>query len=38
MIYEQLKHLKPGEFKRLYGVRPQTFAQMLEVSQGKRIQ
>lgn len=31
MIYEQVKHLKPGEFKRLCGVRPQTFAQRLEV-------
>jgi hypothetical protein len=31
MTYEQVKHLKPGEFKRLCGVRPETFAKMLEI-------
>ena len=25
MIYEQVKHLKPEDFKRLCGVRPETF-------------
>lgn len=27
MIYEQVKHLKPEDFKRLCGVRPETFNQ-----------
>ena len=31
MTYNQLKSLKPEEFKRLCGVRPETFNQMLEV-------
>jgi hypothetical protein len=31
MTYEQVKHLKPSDFKRLSGVRPETFAQMVEV-------
>lgn len=31
MTYEQVKHLKPGQFKRLCGVRPETFAKMLEI-------
>lgn len=31
MSYEQVKKLKPEEFKRLCGVRPETFNQMLEV-------
>ena len=31
MTYEQVKNLKPEEFKRLCGVRPETFSQMLEV-------
>ena len=31
MTYEQVKNLKPEEFKRLCGVRPETFHQMLEV-------
>jgi len=33
MIYEQVKNLKPEHFKRLSGVRPETFAQMVEVLQ-----
>ena len=31
MTYEQVKSLKPEDFKRLCGVRPETFKQMLEV-------
>lgn len=31
MTYEQLKHLKPGNFKRRCGVHPETFKQMVEV-------
>ncbi len=31
MADEQVKHLKPGEFKRLCGVRPETFAKMVEI-------
>ena len=31
MTYEQVKSLKPEDFKRLCGVRPETFNQMLEV-------
>lgn len=31
MTYEQVKNLKASEFKRLCGVRPETFAQMVEV-------
>lgn len=31
MTYEQVKHLKPAEFKRLCGVQPETFAQMVGV-------
>ena len=33
MTYEQVKHLKLEEFKRLCGVRPETFAQMVRVLQ-----
>ena len=29
--HEKIKHLKPGEFKRLYGVRPETFEKMVEL-------
>lgn len=29
MTYEQVKHLKPAEFKRLCGVKPETFRQMV---------
>lgn len=35
MTYEQVKNLKPEEFKRLCGVRPETFAQMVEVVQAQ---
>ncbi|WP_223280041.1 IS5 family transposase [Nostoc sp. PA-18-2419] len=31
MTYEQVKSLKPEDFKRLCGVRPETFNQMLEI-------
>ncbi|MEH2116915.1 MAG: hypothetical protein V7K46_01655 [Nostoc sp.] len=31
MTYEQVKNLKPEDFKRLCGVRPETFNQMLEI-------
>ena len=31
MTYEQVKNLKPGDFKRLCGVQPETFVKMLEV-------
>lgn len=31
MAYEQVKHLKPGEFKRLCGVGKETFEQMVSV-------
>jgi hypothetical protein len=33
MTYEQLKDLKPGDFKRACGVSPQTFEHMLQVLQ-----
>ena len=33
MTYEQVKNLKPEDFKRLCGVRLETFAQMVEVVQ-----
>ena len=35
MRYEGVKHLKSEEFKRLTGVKPETFEQMLEVLAGK---
>ncbi len=31
MTYEQIKHLKPEEFKRLCGVRKETFEEMVKV-------
>jgi hypothetical protein len=31
MTYEQMKDLQPGDFKRVCGVYPQTFEQMLHV-------
>ena len=31
MTYEEVKNLKPEDFKRLCGVRPETFNQMLEI-------
>jgi len=38
MTYEQVKYLKPEEFKRLCGVRPETLAQMVEVLQNCKQQ
>lgn len=31
MTYNQVKHLKPSQFKRLCGVQPETFERMVEV-------
>jgi len=31
MKYEQVKHLKPGEFKRFWGVTYETFEKMVEI-------
>jgi hypothetical protein len=31
MRYEQAKHLKPAEFKRFWGVKLETFEQMVEI-------
>ena len=31
MTYEQVKHLKPAEFKRLCGVRLETFGKMVDI-------
>ncbi|MBD2411414.1 IS5 family transposase [Nostoc calcicola FACHB-389] len=36
MTYEQVKSLKPEDFKRLCSVRPETFNQMLEVVRSLR--
>jgi hypothetical protein len=36
MTYEQVKHLKPAEFKRLSGVRPETFQRMMSVLTPRR--
>lgn len=42
MSYEQLNHLSAGEFKRLTGIKPETFGMMVEIlepdleRQGKR--
>jgi hypothetical protein len=36
MTYEQVKGLKPAQFKRLCGVRPETFEQMVRVVHGAR--
>ena len=33
MNYEQAQHLKPGEFKRFWGVKQETFKQMVEIVQ-----
>lgn len=38
MIYEQVKHLKPEDFKRLCGVCPETFNQMVAVMQQAKQQ
>lgn len=35
MTYEQVQHLKPEAFKRLCGVRPETFAEMVSVLEAK---
>lgn len=31
MTYDQVKYLKPSQFKRLCGVKPETFERMVEV-------
>ncbi len=31
MQYQQAKHLKPAEIKRFWGVKPETFQQMVEI-------
>jgi Helix-turn-helix of DDE superfamily endonuclease len=36
MTYEQVKDLKPSQFKRLCGVRPETFEQMVRVVHAAR--
>ncbi|MBD2248540.1 hypothetical protein [Nostoc sp. FACHB-888] len=33
MTYKQVKHLKTEDFKRLCGVRPETFTEMVSVVQ-----
>jgi len=38
MSYDCVKHLKPEEFKRLCGVRPETFTQMVAVMQQAKQQ
>lgn len=38
MTYEQVQHLKPEAFKRLCGVRPETFAEMVKVLEEKAQQ
>jgi hypothetical protein len=38
MTYEQVQHLKPDTFKRLCGVRPETFAEMVTVLEEKARQ
>ena len=38
MTYDSVKHLKPEEFKRLCGVRPETFNQMVAVMQQAKQQ
>lgn len=38
MTYEQVKHLKSEDFKRLCGVRPETFNQMVAVMQQAKQQ
>lgn len=35
MTYEQVQHLKPEAFKRLSGVRRETFAEMITVLEAK---
>ncbi|MBD2501131.1 hypothetical protein [Anabaena azotica] len=36
MTYEQVKSLKPEDFKRLCGVRLETFKQMLEIVRSQK--
>ncbi|MEH1928098.1 transposase family protein [Nostoc sp.] len=36
MTYEQVKSLKPEDFKRLCGVRPETFNQMLKIVRSQK--
>ena len=38
MTYERIKHLKPEEFKRLCGVHPETFNQIVIVMQQAKQQ
>lgn len=38
MKYEQAQHLKPGEFKRLWGVKLETFQHMVEIVQQQERQ
>jgi hypothetical protein len=38
MKYEQAQHLKPGEFKRLWGVKLETFEHMVEIVQQQERQ
>jgi hypothetical protein len=37
MTYEQVKNLKPTEFKRLCGVYPETFQEMVKVVAAEKI-
>lgn len=37
MAYEKIKNLKPTEFKRLCGVRPETFKDMVKVLEVEKI-
>lgn len=37
MTYEQVKNLKTEDFKRLCGVRPETFTQMVEVARAHSV-
>jgi hypothetical protein len=37
MSYEQVKHLKPADFKRLCGVTPETFEQMVKVMAAEKV-
>jgi hypothetical protein len=37
MTYEQVKNLKPTEFKRLCGVYPETFQEMVKVVVAEKI-
>jgi hypothetical protein len=35
--YKQVKNLEPTEFKRLYGLTPATFEQMVKVVAAKKV-